>query len=269
MADGSVIVDLAVERGGNVEGAVPGEVAKVGGVTIIGHLNMAGRIAASSSALLARNIYAFVEPMIDKATKALSIKRDDEIVAATLLTADGAIVHPAFAPKPAARGRAGLMENEALERGRRSAREEAARARPPTRPSRRASRPSRRRRSRSARTPRSTRPAPRRMRRRGGVDRPVRLPPLDLRAGDLRRLLRRLVGDAGAAHAADERHQRHLLGHRGRRAARRRRAADRRGDRRSPALFGFLALMLASVNIFGGFLVTQRMLAMYKRKERA
>ena len=57
MADGSVIVDLAVERGGNVEGAVPGEVAKVGGVTIIGHLNMAGRIAASSSALLARNIY--------------------------------------------------------------------------------------------------------------------------------------------------------------------------------------------------------------------
>jgi NAD(P) transhydrogenase subunit alpha len=101
MADGSVIVDLAVERGGNVEGAVPGEVAKVGGVTIVGHLNMAGRIAASSSALLARNIYAFVEPMIDKTTKELAIKRDDEIVAATLLTADGAIVHPAFAPKPA------------------------------------------------------------------------------------------------------------------------------------------------------------------------
>ena len=101
MADGSVIVDLAVERGGNVEGAVPGEVARVGGVTIIGHLNMAGRIAASSSALLARNIYAFVEPMIDKATKSLAIKRDDEIVAATLLTVDGAVVHPSFAPKPA------------------------------------------------------------------------------------------------------------------------------------------------------------------------
>jgi proton-translocating NAD(P)+ transhydrogenase subunit alpha len=99
MADGSVIVDLAVERGGNVEGAVPGQIAKVGGVTIIGHLNMAGRIPASSSALLARNIYAFVEPMIDKETKALNIKRGDEIVAATLLTADGAIVHPAFAPK--------------------------------------------------------------------------------------------------------------------------------------------------------------------------
>jgi NAD(P) transhydrogenase subunit alpha len=96
MADGSVIVDLAVERGGNVEGAVADEVVKVGGVTIIGYLNMAGRIAASSSALLARNIYAFIEPMIDKTTKQLSIKRDDEIVAATLLTADGGIVHPSF-----------------------------------------------------------------------------------------------------------------------------------------------------------------------------
>jgi NAD(P) transhydrogenase subunit alpha len=99
MADGSVIVDLAVERGGNVEGAVPGEIAKAGGVTIIGHLNMAGRIPASSSALLARNINAFVEPMFDKETKALKINREDEIVAATLLTADGAIVHKAFAPK--------------------------------------------------------------------------------------------------------------------------------------------------------------------------
>src|SRR5688500_7816786 len=107
MADGSIIVDLAVERGGNVDGAVPGQVEKIGGVTIIGHLNMAGRIAASSSALLARNIFAFVEPMIDKETKELTIKRDDEIVAATLLTADGAVVHPQFAPRPAA-GEGGL-----------------------------------------------------------------------------------------------------------------------------------------------------------------
>jgi H+-translocating NAD(P) transhydrogenase subunit alpha len=101
MAPGSVIVDLAVERGGNVEGAVPGEVAAVDGVSIVGHLNMAGRIAASASALLARNIFAFVEPMIDKATNALAIKRDDEIIAATLLTAEGAVVHPAFAAKAA------------------------------------------------------------------------------------------------------------------------------------------------------------------------
>jgi NAD(P) transhydrogenase subunit alpha len=99
MADGSVIVDLAVERGGNVEGAVADQAVRLGGVTIVGPLNLAGRIAASSSALLARNIYAFVEPLIDKASKALSIRRDDEIVAATLLTADGAIVHPSFAGK--------------------------------------------------------------------------------------------------------------------------------------------------------------------------
>ena len=100
MQDGSVIVDLAVERGGNVEGAVADQVVKVGGVTIIGYVNTAGRIAASSSALLARNILAFVDPMIDKEAKAFSPKRDDAIVAATLLTADGAIVHPQFAPKP-------------------------------------------------------------------------------------------------------------------------------------------------------------------------
>jgi NAD(P) transhydrogenase subunit alpha len=65
---------------------------------------MAGRIAASASALLARNIHAFVEPMIDKEAKALRIDRQDEIVAATLLTADGAIVHPAFAPSPGTNG---------------------------------------------------------------------------------------------------------------------------------------------------------------------
>ena len=97
----SVVVDLAVERGGNVEGARPGEVADVDGVTVIGHLNMPGRIAASSSALLARNIFAFVEPMIDKDTQALTIRREDEIVAATLLTAGSSIVHPAFAAAPA------------------------------------------------------------------------------------------------------------------------------------------------------------------------
>jgi len=102
MADGSVIVDLAVERGGNVDGTAPDEVVRVGGVTIVGYRNMAGRIAASASALLARNIYAFVEPMIDKDTKALRIKREDEVVAATMLTADGGLVHPSFAAQPPA-----------------------------------------------------------------------------------------------------------------------------------------------------------------------
>src|SRR5215211_3513043 len=102
MRPGSVIVDLAVERGGNCESAKPGEVADVGGVKIVGHLNMPGRIAASASSLYAKNLYNFLEILVDKKTQALDVKWDDEIVKATALTSDGAIVHPAFAPKSAA-----------------------------------------------------------------------------------------------------------------------------------------------------------------------
>ncbi len=101
MKPGSVIVDLAVERGGNVEGARPGEVADVGDVKIVGYLNMPGRIAASASALYARNLYAFVETLIDKEKKALAVDWDDELVKATDLTRDGKVVHPAFAEKGA------------------------------------------------------------------------------------------------------------------------------------------------------------------------
>jgi NAD(P) transhydrogenase subunit alpha len=99
MKPGSVIVDLAVERGGNVEGAKPGEVADVGGVKIVGHLNMAGRIAASASGLYAKNLYSFLETLIDKNTKTLAVKWDDDIVKATALTRDGAVIHPNFKPK--------------------------------------------------------------------------------------------------------------------------------------------------------------------------
>jgi H+-translocating NAD(P) transhydrogenase subunit alpha len=99
MRAGSVIIDLAVERGGNVEGAKPGAVAQVGGVKIVGHLNMAGRIAASASALYAKNLYTFVETLIDKKEKTFAINWDDEIVKGTALTRDGAIIHPNFMPK--------------------------------------------------------------------------------------------------------------------------------------------------------------------------
>ncbi len=101
MRPGSVIVDLAVERGGNVEGAVPGGVADVNGVKIVGNSNPA-RLAASASGLYARNLYAFLEILIDKKTKALAINWDDDIVKATALTRDGAVVHPNFQPKTAA-----------------------------------------------------------------------------------------------------------------------------------------------------------------------
>jgi len=102
MRPGSVIVDLAVERGGNVEGAKPGEVAKVGSVKIVGHLNVAGRLPASASALYAKNLLTFLDTMIDKKEKKLAVNWDDEIVKGTVLTRDGAIVHPNFKPKPAA-----------------------------------------------------------------------------------------------------------------------------------------------------------------------
>ncbi|HVV63253.1 MAG TPA: Re/Si-specific NAD(P)(+) transhydrogenase subunit alpha [Pseudolabrys sp.] len=102
MKPGSVIVDLAVERGGNVEGAKPGEVAQVGGVKIVGYLNVPGRLAASASALYAKNLLTFLETMIDKKEKKLAVNWDDEIIKGTALTRDGAIVHPNFKPKTAA-----------------------------------------------------------------------------------------------------------------------------------------------------------------------
>jgi NAD(P) transhydrogenase subunit alpha len=97
MKPGSVLVDLAVERGGNVEGAQYGKVVEVDGVKIAGYANVPGRIAASSSSLYAKNLYAFLEILIDKKTKALAVNWDDDIVKATALTRDGAVVHPNFA----------------------------------------------------------------------------------------------------------------------------------------------------------------------------
>jgi NAD(P) transhydrogenase subunit alpha len=102
MRPGSVIVDLAVERGGNCELARAGDVVSVDDVKIVGWLNMPGRVAASASSLYARNLFAFLEILIDKKEKALAVKWDDEIVKATALTRDGAVIHPAFAPRSAA-----------------------------------------------------------------------------------------------------------------------------------------------------------------------
>jgi oligopeptide/dipeptide ABC transporter ATP-binding protein len=100
MRPGSVIVDLAVERGGNCALSKPGEtVITDNGVKIVGHLNMPGRLAATASALYAKNLFAFVETLVDKEKKALAINWDDELVRATLLTRDGAVVHPNFQPK--------------------------------------------------------------------------------------------------------------------------------------------------------------------------
>jgi NAD(P) transhydrogenase subunit alpha len=101
MRPGSVVVDLAVERGGNVEGAEAGRVAEVNGVKIIG-TSSPTRLPASASSLYARNLLAFVEILIDKKTKALAVNWDDDIIKATALTRDGAVVHKNFLPKTAA-----------------------------------------------------------------------------------------------------------------------------------------------------------------------
>ncbi|EKF17748.1 alanine dehydrogenase/PNT-like protein, partial [Nitratireductor pacificus pht-3B] len=94
------------ERGGNVEGAVAGKVVTTkNDVKILGHLNVPGRVAASASLLYAKNLFAFLETMVDKEKKTLAIDMNDELVKATMLTHDGRIVHPAFAD--AGKGAAG------------------------------------------------------------------------------------------------------------------------------------------------------------------
>ena len=96
MRAGSVIVDLAAERGGNCELTRPGETVIENGVKIVGALNLPGRMASTASSLYARNLLAFVETMISKETKQLAINWDDELVKATALTRDGAVIDERF-----------------------------------------------------------------------------------------------------------------------------------------------------------------------------
>ncbi len=94
MAPGSVIVDLAAERGGNCEMTKPGQIISHKDVKIVGFTNVPGRIAASASQLYARNLFNFMQTLFDKETKALKFDWEDELVKATVLTRDGQIVHP-------------------------------------------------------------------------------------------------------------------------------------------------------------------------------
>ena len=99
MRPGSIIVDLAVERGGNAELAKPGEVVMHNGVRIMGKLNLPGAVPVNASSLYARNLLAFVEPMIDKTSKELAVNWDDELVKGTLVARDGAIVNAMIAER--------------------------------------------------------------------------------------------------------------------------------------------------------------------------
>ncbi len=89
MKPGSVIVDLAVESGGNCEGSVVGEVVEKDGVKILGYANMPGRIPTDASAVYARNLLNLLTLCMDKDSKTLKINWDDEIIQAIALTHEG------------------------------------------------------------------------------------------------------------------------------------------------------------------------------------
>ncbi|MDD9913451.1 MAG: Re/Si-specific NAD(P)(+) transhydrogenase subunit alpha [Rhodospirillaceae bacterium] len=95
MKPGSVIVDLAVEAGGNCPLSKLGKVVAKNGVKIVGHANVPGRLADDASKLFARNIYNFLTPMVDEDSQSLTIDTEDEIVSGTLVTRDGAVVNDA------------------------------------------------------------------------------------------------------------------------------------------------------------------------------
>ncbi len=101
MKPGSVIVDLAVESGGNCELSEAGKVVAKDGVMIVGHKNVPSRLATDASALYARNLLNLLGLVIDKESKSLVINWDDDVIKGITLTKDGAIVHPNFAPKSA------------------------------------------------------------------------------------------------------------------------------------------------------------------------
>ncbi len=94
MKPGSVIVDLAVETGGNCTLSQFDKVVTKHGVKIIGHANVPSRVAPAASPLFARNLFNFLAPMVDPEAKTLKIDTEDELVAGTLVTRDGRVVHP-------------------------------------------------------------------------------------------------------------------------------------------------------------------------------
>jgi len=93
MRAGSVVVDLAADAGGNVEGCVPGETVERHGVQIVGARNLAAGLAADSSALFARNLFNFLSAFWDKETGRPLLADEDEIVKAIRLTQGGKVVN--------------------------------------------------------------------------------------------------------------------------------------------------------------------------------
>ncbi len=101
MKPGSIVIDLAVENGGNCEGSELGKIVVKHGVKIVGYANVPSRLAVDASSLYARNLAEYLKLIVQK-DGTLKLDREDEIVKGSLLTQDGQIVHAAFAPAPAA-----------------------------------------------------------------------------------------------------------------------------------------------------------------------
>jgi NAD(P) transhydrogenase subunit alpha len=99
MKPGSVIVDMAVEQGGNCPLSEYGKIVIKHGVKIVGPANLPAELPTDSSALFSRNLLNFITPMVDKETKALKVDLNDEVVKGTLVTRDGQVVHPSLAAK--------------------------------------------------------------------------------------------------------------------------------------------------------------------------
>ena len=99
MKPGSIIVDMAVERGGNCELAKFGETVDHNGVRIHGPANLAGEVSVNASSLYAKNLLNFLDPLIEKGAEALKIDWNDDIIKGTLITRDGKVVHPALQAK--------------------------------------------------------------------------------------------------------------------------------------------------------------------------
>jgi NAD(P) transhydrogenase subunit alpha len=99
MRPGSIIVDLAAERGGNTELTKPDATAEHKGVRIMGQLNLPGSVPVNASSLYARNLLAFLEPMIDKENKTLALNWDDELVKGIGVARDGGIVNAMIAER--------------------------------------------------------------------------------------------------------------------------------------------------------------------------
>ena len=250
MKPGSVIVDMAAERGGNCELTEPGQAVVKHGVTIVGYTDLTSRLAKQSSTLYATNLFRLDRGAVQDQGRHHQRQHGRR----GHPRPDGHqgrqhhLAAPAAQAFRRARGQAGCRGGRARQEGAWPWRRQR------TDGSRQAGHHVRRRRRAVL---------VRRRQRAGGLPRPLH----GVRAGLLRRLHGGVERHAGPAHAADERHQRDQQHHRHRRAGADRAAAGgRRG--RPTTWIRWLAvggIALTAVNMFGGFAVTQRMLAMFRK----